>query len=80
MTDPIREIRRHRQMKTLTITPNREKIIAISLFKEAIDRMLEAERDVYHHSGTDTPEYNEARERRDRFRDAIIKSVEDMIP
>lgn len=52
----------------------------VLMFTECLDRFAEAERDMYHHSGTDTPAYDKAKERRDRLRKTLIETFERMLP
>lgn len=51
----------------------------VLMFTECLDRCLEAEREMYYHSGTDTPEYDKAKERRDRLRKTLIETIERML-
>lgn len=58
---------------------NNRNVGATLLFTECLDRCLEAEREMYYHSGTDTPEYDKAKERRDRHRKVLIETFERML-
>lgn len=51
----------------------------VLMFTECLDRFAEAERDMYHHSGTDTPAYDKAKERRDRLRKILIETFEGLL-